>query len=595
LLSIAESSSLASQATPTLNRLADLLFTPLCLGAFHSILAAESRHRVAVDQRNLVASLISLLCHAEDHRNDLANYGILDDLAAMLASFVVARGEVVPAATQIGQSDGLDDMIPGPAPPGTNMTAVLAAVSAIIADSRFRSYLLVCSPAIMAVFPNAEFEPATKAKQKVRVTLAFNNLGSIMTPPLGALDYFLPIVPAVQPKPTPQATQFPPLGFTPTRDTPATNVDARSSYKFSFWDTASATSGEAEADEESPFIGWLIHLVRSATHSLERVMAASVLASLFKARFAGAEKESMIATLVVPVLCRLLKHHSPLSDLPAQDEPRMILERTPAVLARLIAGSELVQKAAYECKALKTAAQLLVESYNLPMQQTRQEPWSPTPRQSGEAVEHEVESRLGEPGHLPDIAHKLTLRESSLRLVAAMLSFKEDYRKAFIEQDVVGYVVESLQPYPSKPNTGKERVKQEKAVDDVPPPSEPSPFGNNPDSVLIAACHVIRLLGRSVSILRTSLGDHGAAIPLFRLLKHPDTEVQVAACGAVCNLVLEYSPLRDVSRPCVVLCRLPLRTKLTCSSNCLTPASSRSCASTLTPKKQNSGTTPYGR
>lgn len=550
LLSIAESSSLANHAASSLETLGDLLFSPLCLGAFHSILASESRHRVAVEQKHLVASLITLLCRAESHRNDLANYGILDDLATMLAAFVVSRGEVVPAAGQIGQGDGLDEMIPAPSPVGSNMTGVLAAISAIIAESRFRACLLVCSPAIMAVFPNAEFEPATRAKQRVRVTMAFNNLGSIMPLPLGAVDYLLPIVPAVQPKPSPQAAHFPPLGFTPSRDTPSTNPITRPSYKFSFWDTASATNGEAEADEESPFIPWLIHLVRSANNPLEKVMAASVLASLFKGGFAGTDKETMIAVLVLPILCRLLKHHCQLPDFNDQAESRMVLERTPAVLARLIAGSELLQQAAYDCKALKMATHLLAESYNLPAQQTISRPWSPTPRGSAGVDERSAGSRLGEQGHEPVVAHKLRVREGALRLIAAMLPFKEEYRKAFVEQDVMGCVVESLQPHPSKPKTGKERVKPEKGAEDAPRLAEPSPYGNNPNSVLIAACHVIRLLGRSISILRTSLEDYGTAIPLFRLLKHPDAEVQVAACGAVCNLVLEYSPLRDVSDYC---------------------------------------------
>lgn len=536
--------------------MADLLFTPLSLGAFHSILASESRQRVVQDQKLFVACLISRLCQEEKHQNALANYGILDDLATMLAAFVVARGEVIPAAEQIGESDGLDAMIPDPAPPGCNMTVVLAAISAIIAESRFRAYLLICSPAIMAVFPNAEFEPATKAKQRVRVNLAFNNLGRMSTPPLGAVDYLLPIVPAVQPKPSPQTAQFPPLGFAPSRDSPpSTNGNARPSYKFSFWDTASAPTGEPEADEESPFVPWLIHLVRS-TRGLDRVMAASVLASLFKAGFADTERGPMIAALVVPVLCRLLRLQSPPTDHPCDAEALEMLERTPAVLARLIAGSDLLQQAAYDGKALKTAAQLLAESYKLPAQQTSPRPWSPTPGDSADADERRsAASRLGGRGHLPAVAHKLRVRESALRLMAALLPFKEEYRKALVEQDVIGYVVESLQPYPSKPKTGKERVKPEKkeAEGDAPAPSGPSPYGNNPNSVLIAACHVIRLLGRSISILRTSLEDHGTAMPLFRLLKHPDTEVQVAACGAVCNLVLEYSPLRDVSGCCSTL------------------------------------------
>lgn len=506
------------------------------------------------EQKRLVAALISRLCRVENHQDALANYGILDDLATMLAAVVVARGEVIPAAAEIGQSDGLDDMIPAPAHTGLILTVLLEAISAIISESRFRACLLVCSPAIMAVFPNAEFEPATRAKHRTRVTLACNNLGSVLTSPLGAVDYLLPIVPAVQPKPSTQAAQFPPLGFAVSRDAPATNNNSTSSYKFSFWDTANAASNttssgdfDEASDEESPLVPWLIHLVRS-TSGLQRVMAASVMASLFKAGFADSEREPLVAYCVVPVLCRLMKDHSTLPDLSDDQEvSRAILDRTPAVLARLVAGSEVLQQAAYDCGALKTAGQLLVDSYNIPAQQTAPRPWSPTSSGSVDVDERSASSRLGDLGHLPVVAHKLRMREGALRLITALIPFKEDYRKAFVEQDVIGYVVESLLPYPSKPKLGRERVKPEKGAEDAPPPVGHSPYGNNPNSVLIAACHVVRLLGRSISILRTALEDLGTAVPLFRLLKHSETEVQVAACGAVCNLVLEYSPVRDVS------------------------------------------------
>ncbi len=69
----------------------------------------------------------------------------------------------------------------------------------------------------------------------------------------------------------------------------------------------------------------------------------------------------------------------------------------------------------------------------------------------------------------------------------------------------------------------------------------------NPDAVLIAACKVTRSLSRSVSVLRTSLIDHGVAQPVFELLTHPSIKVQIAATEVITNLVLDVSPMRTVS------------------------------------------------
>jgi hypothetical protein len=52
-------------------------------------------------------------------------------------------------------------------------------------------------------------------------------------------------------------------------------------------------------------------------------------------------------------------------------------------------------------------------------------------------------------------------------------------------------------------------------------------------------------MSRSVSVLRTSLIDGGIAKPLIALLDHPSLDVQVAATDVCCNLLPDFSPMRE--------------------------------------------------
>ncbi|KAK3321111.1 armadillo-type protein [Cercophora scortea] len=554
LSNIADAASLALNSDDALRSLADNLFVSRYLDALYTILSSDSTAVLVQEQKSLVASLVIRLCREGHHQNALANAGVLDALATMLAEFVVLRGEVVPGAEIIGEADGLADMIPNPAPRGANLALVLEAISTIIADSRFRACMLLCSPAIMAIFPSTEFSPPAKDTRTAWNALEMSGLSNLRAKNPSAVDYLLPIVPVTQPRSlSSQLAQFPPLGFSLSRESLAPTGQTGAT-RFSGWTStrldSASLNGDAEADDpESPLIPWLIHLVRS-TSGLERAMAASVVASLFKAGFANPEREVALGVLVVPPLCQLIKDHDNYVDPATQNsafvEPSMaadwaILERTPAVLARLVADSEFLQQAAFESGALKMVCKLLKDSYEPMSTQPAPRPWSPNPDRGADRGDN----RVGPPGRLPIYAHKIKTRESALKLIAAMVTFKDEYRKALVEQEIVPYIVESLSPVPSKPKMGKEKPKPERATEPVEPAVENPAYGSNPNSVIIAACHVMRILGRSVSNLRTALEDHGVAMPVFKLLAHPDVEVQIAACGAVCNLVTEFSPMRE--------------------------------------------------
>jgi len=561
LSNITDALSLATPAPESAESLAETLFVPRYLEALCAILTSDSTALVAQEQKCLVASLISRLCKQAHHQNALANAGVLDALATMLASFVVARGEVVPTAEILGEADGLAEMIPDAAPQGAELAPVLEAISAIIADSRFRAYMLLCSPSIMAVFPSAEFSPPARETKAAWNALEMSGLSNLQPKNPGAIDYLLPIVPVTQPRSlSSQLTQFPPLGFNLSRENlgQSTPTSRFSPYLPNRFESASAGS-DAEADDpESPLIPWLIHLTRT-TDGLERLMAASVVASLFKAGFANPDREASLGILVVPLLCQLIKDalKEQENDTTTANQNSTfvnrktaadwaILERTPGVLARLIADSESLQQAAHDCDAMRNACRMLKDTYEPLHTQTAPRPWSPNPDRRTDESEGLLTCRVGPTGQLPICAHRIRMRESSLKLLAAMI-IKDDYHKALMDQDIVPYIVESLSPSPSKPKSSKEKPKSDKKGEEIILPRGNSPYGNNPNSVIIAACHLIRILGRSVRDLRTSLEDNGVAMPIFRLLRHPDAEVQIAACGAVCNLVTEVSPMREVS------------------------------------------------
>ena len=553
ILNITEATALAPPGSDDTSALSEALFAPGCLEALYAILAQPQADAVIQEQKRLVSTLITLLCKGSHHQSALADIGILDALASMLASFVVWRGEVIPGAESRGAVDGLISLIPEPAPPGANLALTLEAISTIIADSRFRAYALLCSPAIMAVFPSIEI--STAGGQNARVAwdaLESHGYGNSNGKSAGAMEYLLPPIPISQPRGVvpAQFSQFPQASSISNRDS---NNARSSSFKF----TGLEASGEdADTDEPgSPLIPWLIHLARS-THGLERVMAASVLTSLYKAGFASPDREQALAYLVVPLLCELIREHDKEMPTSMQQIPRVeaevakdwaILERAPEVLARLVGDSECLQQAAHECGAIPLAAKLLKDAYDPMLSQSPAKQWTPNPDSSISSDQLSPSSRLGPPGQVPVYAHRIKMRDTALKLVAAMATQKDEYQKALSEQDVVPYIVESLTSKPRKPRNAKEKQAAEEEGEKAQEGPEPSPYGHNPNMVITAACHALRAIARSVSIVRTTLQDHEVWQPILKLLRNPDTEVQIAASSSVINLLTSCSPMVEVS------------------------------------------------
>ncbi|KAL4948022.1 armadillo-type protein [Aspergillus filifer] len=515
------------QQWPKDTRLADLLFSSEHIGCLARILGQDYSTHSRLASIELAAGLIGKLCTDETHKTILAGCEVLDALAVKVASFIVAQGFVFPGAENHLDQPGALGSLPPPAPRGAKLAPILRAVTVIIEHSKWRTEHFLSSPGIVTVFPRQipEFSP-TDLKKGPWGSTYFS--GSAVPRHVGStpLEYFLPAVPLSQLKPSVSTTNFPPLG----------QYIQRRRQSHSFPTPLSNFDSPVVEDDENPVIPWLLYLVR-AENGMVRLMAARFVTVLCRLGFTKKHRVSMLCYLLIPILLRMLD-----KDFDASDDgvsyggmipcTKRIKEEAPSVLATLVVDDQELQKHAVEGDAIKRLSQLLKETYN-PVHEPVRTMWHADGPITFESKDTQsADCRLGPPGYTPLRCHIMRYRENILKALAALVPFKDEYRKAVCENGVVPYIIDSLKPFPTQE------------------PSESSTSGNaaadgNPTPTLLAACGAARMLTRSVSVLRTSLIDAGVSTPLFVLIKHPDIEVQIAATSVICNLALDFSPMKD--------------------------------------------------
>lgn len=517
---------------PQDKQLAKELFSKDHIGTLSRILGQSSPHPNVQQSIALTASLVSKTCTDEAHKAALADSGVLDALVTRLASFVVSQGFVLPSAESFVRDTG--NFLPSSAPPNARLAPILQAIAVIVEQSKARADHVLTSPALVTVFPKLPLEwSPTDFRRGPWGTPYFSGSAVPRTPVSNPIDGLLPTVPFATSKTSSHSTNFPPLGS-------QTFFGKSSSFlttPLSAIDTSS-NGGSAE-DEENALISWLIYLVR-AESGMIRLMAARLVIVYFRLGFIKKQRVSMLSYLLVPLLVRMLdKDHVQILQLEAVDgeslHPSSIVkEEAPAILASLVMDSAELQKAAVDAQAIKKLCQLLRESYN-PIPNGTKVMWSADSRKSSPGRhKRDPESCLGGSGLTPLARHTMRFREGVLKALAAIAPFKDEYRKAICDNGAVPFIIDSLKPFQM------DAQKCESSPTNLSVPT------GNPTPTLLAACGAARALTRSVSVLRTSLIDAGVATPLFALLKYRDVEVQIAATSVICNLAMDFSPMKEV-------------------------------------------------
>ncbi|KAF1918189.1 armadillo-type protein [Ampelomyces quisqualis] len=510
---MSDSSSRASLA----GAVREQLYTASVIGHLADILSQPAGTTKANQQ---VASAVRLLvktCHDAHQKKMLVDAGILDILAAKLTAIAAADEPVKAADTK---------------PPNREQVAhpclsdILEAIAAIIKDSHYYTARFLYSQAVQQLF----------GWPKDRSSAAYYGSSAPHQP---SWDTLIPRVQTMTNKSDPYIKSWPALGSHAT-------AGMESYGRLPSVETVQHPTGRSIVtdESESPLFIWLMFVARRG-QVRERLSACWLLALLkkFGERWPLSDpskttRERHFSYLIIPLVVKMVEESSPTSDHSkkayasgpaAIEEIRFVLERSPFILAELVASNKVLQSAAVDARILPTLVQILKRSFDT-ITKSSKPLWQPRSA-SLEVKDPNIDpasSTLGRPGLGADVLHAFKYRESALLALAALAGDQDGLRKLVIEMGATTHIIEAMVPY----SENSEGISSTSAKD------------GNPEPVLIAACKVTRSLSRSVSVLRTSLIDHGVAQPVNELLMHPSVNVQIAATEVITNLVLEMSPMR---------------------------------------------------
>lgn len=474
---------------------------------------AAAQSLVVQQQISLTADLIANCCFSDTAKDLMVKEGLLDALANILATF--AASYTTPRPQQL--------------PPST-LRNVLNALSAIIEGSNYRSYRLMYSPALTRLLTTDKDRSTFDQSSAPN----FTNSG---------LDF--------------QAASRPTQVVSVENLLPKIMVQKSVSYAPHAFPTLTLANSRPPADPSvidssspSPLCLWLIHLSRSQSTPSCRLAALRLLALVSNALDAAEtstprsepvpafkERERQLALLAVPIAVKLVKDAADPLYAQALNPAEAVLVKSEAcgVLARLLKNNVELQRAAHTADAHKYIAKILRRSFD-PATFARPM-WSPQYQNTDLQSPSSPSTTMGNGGLPQEIVYAMKCRAGALEAVAAISEREDTMRKDLIEAGVASHIIDSLTPLPQVEGSNN---------------AVPSPKDGNTTAVILAACQAATAMSRSVGNLRTSLIDAGLGKPIFALLNHSDNAVQIAATDVSINLVLDFSPMREVSFVSVV-------------------------------------------
>ncbi|KAJ3372720.1 hypothetical protein GGF31_001745 [Allomyces arbusculus] len=241
-----------------------------------------------------------------------------------------------------------------------------------------------------------------------------------------------------------------------------------------------------------PMLAILMTLLRDPSPTM-RLLAATCVTNLYRAEvLTDPQVVQELTVTVVPCLVKLF------------GEPGPTQEGACLVFAILVSDSEPMQQAGADASTIPALVDLV----------HRTAPSSTTTTSSSTASA-QPDTPLGLDG--ADWYAERTARdrqhEAALLALAAACAQCEPARRLVLESGVVKAVVKALR--------------------------------HSSPGVRAAAGQCTKSLSRSVKSLRTVLVDEGVAEPLCELLTDTNPAVLVTAAAAICNLVLEFAPMKD--------------------------------------------------